>query len=258
MRLAVFSDVHGNPYALEAVMNAIKAEGAFDAIVAAGDLCLGGSDPGTCIDLLLGMNVQAVYGNTEEYLREPDVFPPDDRHRSQWDIIQPAVYWTNARLSAQQKKWLDNLPFSLRFSPNGKKADDLVVVHANPKNCELMLLPSEEDQYKLWGEVRQPDDSPELSEVFSDTLERTIVFGHHHIVSRRRWKDIDLICVAPVALPSIDHDLRTRFSILTWEKDRWEVRRIWISYDTQIEINALAVSGMPVWEEFAGKYRMEE
>jgi hypothetical protein len=75
MRLAIFSDVHGNPFACEAVLGAIAREGTFDTILAAGDLCLGGSDPAGCIERLAAAGVQAVCGNTEQYLRFPDQLP---------------------------------------------------------------------------------------------------------------------------------------------------------------------------------------
>ena len=91
MRLAIFSDLHGNPFACEAVLVAIAAEGTFDAVLAAGDLCLGGSNPAACVDLLATEGILGVYGNTEEYLRSPDNLPPDERHRSAWGIIQPAA-----------------------------------------------------------------------------------------------------------------------------------------------------------------------
>ena len=84
MRIGVFSDIHGNPYACEAVLQAITVDGHFDTIVAAGDLCLGGSDPAKCVDLLEGSGVEAVYGNTDEYIFEPEKEPGDDLHRTKW------------------------------------------------------------------------------------------------------------------------------------------------------------------------------
>ena len=89
MRIAVFSDVHGNPYACKAVLDAIEREGAFDARIAAGDLCLGGSDPGACVDMLRAAGVIGVYGNTEIYILHPEQTPNDELHRNNWDAIPP-------------------------------------------------------------------------------------------------------------------------------------------------------------------------
>ena len=45
MRLAVFSDVHGNSIALDAVLADIERRGGGDGYVAAGDLAATGPDP---------------------------------------------------------------------------------------------------------------------------------------------------------------------------------------------------------------------
>ncbi len=168
MRLTIFSDVHGNPYACEAVLRAIAQAGTFDAILAAGDLCLGGSDPARCVEQLAGAGVQAVYGNTEQYLRSPDQIPPDELHRSMWDKIQPAVYWTLARLSPAQLNWVLGLPFERHFAPTSRPEDVLVVVHANPKDVEVMIYPSETEQLRIWGEVRQPDEAAALQQCMNE------------------------------------------------------------------------------------------
>ena len=76
MRIAVLSDLHGNPYACRAVIDSLLVEGPFEAIVVAGDLCLGGSNPALCLDMLGEIGALAVYGNTEAYLCNPEQIPP--------------------------------------------------------------------------------------------------------------------------------------------------------------------------------------
>jgi predicted phosphodiesterase len=180
LKIAVFSDIHGNPYACRAVLQAITHEGPWDAILAAGDLCLGGSDPAGCIDLLWEAGVIGVYGNTEAYIKSPEQAPPDELHRKRWYLIQPAAYWVRAQLSTAQMAWLEALPFELRFSPSGRINDDLLVVHANPKDVELMIYPQEAEQIRLWGEVRQPDDDPALVRAMEGVTASVVVFGHYH------------------------------------------------------------------------------
>ena len=41
MRIAIFADIHGNPFATRAVLDAIADNGVFDAVVMAGDMCSG-------------------------------------------------------------------------------------------------------------------------------------------------------------------------------------------------------------------------
>ncbi len=52
MRLAVFSDIHGNPIALEAVLADIKARGGADQYWILGDLAVGGYDPSGALQRL--------------------------------------------------------------------------------------------------------------------------------------------------------------------------------------------------------------
>ncbi len=71
MRIAVFSDVHGNLTALRAVLDDINRQPSFDAIVFAGDLCLFGPRPQACVELLRGQKIQSIVGNTDEWVRKP-------------------------------------------------------------------------------------------------------------------------------------------------------------------------------------------
>ena len=250
MRIAVFSDVHGNPFACRAVLQAIHREGRFEAIVAAGDLCLGGSDPGGCIDLLRANNVLAVYGNTEEYLYQPEKESRDDNHRRKWGKLQPAVRWALAGLAEDQLDWLRGLPFELRFSPNDRSEDDLLVVHANPVDVELMILPPEEVQRSLWGEVRQANNDTSLALTLQAVTAKTIAFGHFHYSSERVLGDKRLVNVASCSLPGVDHNWLARYTTFTWRGRNWHIERRWVEYEAEHEISALNASDMPSKEFF--------
>lgn len=251
MRLAIFSDVHGNPYALRAVLQAIRARGRYDALIAAGDLCLGGSDPSACADLLQEAGALAVYGNTEEYLREPNVPPPDLHHSTKWDFLSKVAHWTNERLTSQQREWLANLPFSLCFSPAANDRDTLRVVHGNPKDNLLMIYPAPEGQIALWGEVRQPDEHPGLVEVLQPLPEGSILaFGHFHYTHERIWRGVRLVNVACCSMPAIDHDPRARFTEFEWRGGAWHLRRFWVDYDWRQEVAALEASDIPEVQNF--------
>jgi predicted phosphodiesterase len=230
-------------------------EGPFEAIVVAGDLCLGGSDPTLCLDLLQEVGALAVYGNTEAYLCNPEQNPLDDLHRKQWDVLLPPIHWTNAQLTGQQYAWIKTLPRERRFSPTNNPSDDLVVVHANPKNLELMIYPSMEEQARLDKEIYQPDDDPALCEMLADLQASVLAFGHFHYTSVRRWHHLTLVNVAACSLPTIDHDPRARYTIFTWRGMRWEFSRIWVPYEVDRELAALRTCGMPNWQRFANTFR---
>jgi len=254
MRIAVFSDIHGNQYALRAVLDAITSMGSMDEIIAAGDLCLGGSSPLECVDLLRSASVKAVYGNTEIYLSDPNIEPNDDLHRSMWSRIQPVAHWVLDQLSRDQIDWLKALPFELRFSPTENTVDDLLVVHANPKDVELMIFPSESIQEKIWGEVRQPDNDPELQIAMQDIQAGMVAFGHFHYTHHRKWRGLELVDVAPCSLPGIDRDSRARFTIFEWDSHKWVISRHLIPYNVEDEIASLKASDMPFMDDFVSYF----
>src|SRR5688572_30885411 len=69
MRLAIFSDVHGNPIALDAVLADIAARGGADQYLILGDLAVAGYDPTGALQRLSEIpNARFVRGNTEAWL----------------------------------------------------------------------------------------------------------------------------------------------------------------------------------------------
>ena len=254
MRLAVFSDVHGNPFALKAVMEAIEQDGKFDRVVVAGDLAFGGSDPVYCIDTIRNAGYSAVYGNTEVYIHSPGQAPGDQLHLKKWGRLQEDAHWVRAQIGPDRIAYLAALPFDLTFSPTNKAEDDLLVFHANPKTIEEMLLPPVEDQARLFGEIVQPDDDPELVRLLSGVHARTIAFGHYHFTSTRYWHDYRLVNVAPVSMPAKDHDPRSRYSVFEWQAGKWQVTRRYADYDYAQEVRGLATCGLPHWRDHAATF----
>ncbi len=77
MRLALFSDVHGNPVALDAVLADIAAQGQVDAFLVLGDVAAIGYDPVAVIERLVALpNVHFVRGNTDRYTTSGERPPP--------------------------------------------------------------------------------------------------------------------------------------------------------------------------------------
>src|SRR6476659_1189698 len=69
MRIVIFSDIHGNVVALEAVLAEIRRQAAPDALFIAGDLVLLGPRPAETLALLRSIDgARFVKGNTDQYL----------------------------------------------------------------------------------------------------------------------------------------------------------------------------------------------
>ncbi len=239
MRVALFSDVHGNLSGLEAVLAAIEQHRP-DQVIFAGDLCFLGARPGECLRLVRDRRLPAVVGNTDEWLCGR-AEPPEPRRQM--------ADWGRAQLSPDEQEWLGRLPFGLRLSPTARAADDLLIVHANPFDVNAILYPPEADQRAHFGEVRQSDAA--VGEQLSEVTAAVVAFGHLHIPGIRPLGRLTLVNVSSVSNPG-DGDGRAKFALLEWTGGGWTAEHHRVAYDTQGEAAALRAARPPGWEEAAG------
>ncbi len=250
MRVAVFSDVHGNLTGLKAVLDHIEKQPKVDEVVFAGDACLFGPRPLECISELRDREVSCLVGNTDAWILHP---PPideglDDVTRQKRIEIAEFCNWTLEKIDDESIAWLENLEtsFELRFSPSHSQEDDLLIVHANPQDLLQVIFPSEDHQRNLFGRIRQSDS--ELEPMLKDLRASLIAFGHLHIPGLRNWGNISLANISSVSFPG-DGDPRAKYAIISWhESRRWEVEYFRVSYSVQDEISAFEERKPPGWE----------
>ena len=238
MRIAIFSDVHGNLTALEAVLADIDRQ-APDLVVFAGDLCLMGPRPAECLRRVRALRLPVVLGNTDEWTVGGGAPPAPHAER---------IGWTRAQLTNDESAWLAGRPFGLTFSPTAAAADDLRVVHANPHDLNGILFPPEAQQIALLGDVRQSDAA--LEPLLGGLEAAALAYGHLHIPSLRPVGRLLLVNVASVSLPG-DGDGRAKYALLTWEGGRWSASHRRVAYDAAAEAEALSRQQPPGWEEAA-------
>ena len=104
---AVFSDVHGNLEALEAVLRDAREQGATQ-FVCLGDVVGYGADPDACCDRVRELGGVVVRGNHDHACS----------HRSPLVWFNPlaaaAARWTRNRISEENRGWLRSLPYEAR------------------------------------------------------------------------------------------------------------------------------------------------
>jgi predicted phosphodiesterase len=209
MRVAVFSDVHGNLTALQAVLADIEQQ-AVDAVVFAGDLCVAGPRPAECLDRVRQMNIPCIYGNTDHWML--GITEPPER-------VKTLCEWTLAQLETSQQQWLRSLPLFHRISPTDEKENDLLIVHANPKDAYWLIFPSEEEQMQRYGRIRQADS--ELDDWLTGTEAAVLVYGHLHIPNIRQWRGLNLGSNNYVSVPG-DSDPRAQKGMGKLANGRWQ------------------------------------
>ncbi|MFI5226735.1 MAG: metallophosphoesterase family protein [Candidatus Limnocylindrales bacterium] len=176
VRIAAFSDVHGNAMALAAVRKAIKAARP-DAILIAGDLALNGPEPAATVDGLRELEADGaliVQGNTDIAVADFDyaaAFPAYSDGVP--DAIRYACEWAHEALGDERLDWLRRLPAERRL-----RADDtlVLVTHGSPGS-------------QTAGLDRDLDASV-LVERLSHTDARVVCCGHTHLPEVRDfgWK----------------------------------------------------------------------
>ena len=236
MRVAIFSDVHGNLSGLEAVL-ADASQHAPDLVVFAGDLCLMGPRPGDCLRRVRTLRLPTVMGNTDEWTAGGG--QPPERMR---DVLP----WTRDQLTGDERDWLAGLPFGLTVSPTADPADDLRIVHANPRDLNAIIFPSETHQTAYWSAVRQSD--AELEPLLGGLTAAVLAFGHLHIPNQRRWGGLSLVNVASDSMPG-DAYARAKYALLTWAAGQWTAEHRRVEYDPAAEAVAFRERRPPNWQE---------
>lgn len=240
MRIAVFSDVHGNLTALDAVLADIDAQ-QVDEIVFAGDLCLVGPRPAECVRRLQFAAIGSIFGNADDWVlgrQQPPLH------------LQALCDWTLAQLDAEARAWLDSLPFSHSIAPTDKSADDLLIVHANPVDVNQLIFPSEAEQIERYGRIRQSD--ADLDPLLNNLNVGILAFGHLHIPNARQRRATQLINISSVNMPG-DGDSRAKYGLFTWHGQQWQFERRYVAYNTQSEIDAYQQAKPPGWRAIIEK-----
>lgn len=234
MRVALLSDLHGNLPALEAVLDDIAGQGAFDQIVVAGDLVWAGPWPAAVVDRVRAAADNVIQGNTDAFFRRTDGDVPTGKREERYAT---QLQWMREQLGAERAAYLAGLPFSCRISP--AQGHDLLVVHANPTDQERAITPqmSEAELDVLLGEPDRADWA-------------ALAFGHLHIPFVRRWRGRLLVDVASAGLP-MDGDPRAAYAILTWTGTGWEAEHRRVFYNLAIVAHQMRSGGMPRGKHFA-------
>jgi diadenosine tetraphosphatase ApaH/serine/threonine PP2A family protein phosphatase len=121
--LALFSDIHANRQAFSACLDAARARGA-QRLIFLGDFVGYGGDPEWVVETatrLIADGAVAVRGNHDQAISTPSETMNAE--------AQAAIEWTRDRLSAAQRRFLAELPFTL-------EEEDRLYVHSEASQPE--------------------------------------------------------------------------------------------------------------------------
>jgi predicted phosphodiesterase len=223
VRVAVFSDIHGNIRGLDACLEDLRLQGGAGAIVGAGDFCMDGARSREVLERLREVGARCISGNTDRYIT-------DDASRYENEKAN-GIRWQRAQIGEEWVAWLRALPATISL---GEAPNELLVCHANPKNDDEHVWPDASDA--------------QLERLFGDTSARAIAFGHLHLPYVRMWRGKMLVDVASAGLPK-DGDERVNYAIFTERSGGWEVKLRRVPFDVQEVVRELESSGIPDLEK---------
>lgn len=227
--LALFSDVHGNRPALEAVLGDLGAR-AIDRVYCLGDLVGYGADPNGVIDLMRGRRVQSILGNYDEGVGwetgDCGCFYPDREARR---IGEMSYAFTLSEVTAEGKAYLRSLPRELHVGLAGRKVH---LVHGSPRRINEYLLRDRAERTFL-----------RLAEEETDDI---LCFGHTHDPWFRWYGGKLFVNAGSVGRPK-DGDPRAAYVVLSAAFEgpiAVKIRRV--AYDVEAAARAVLAAGLPV------------
>ena len=221
-RLAVFSDVHGNLPALEAVLVDIQSQ-RIDSLINLGDLLSGAVDPAGTVQRLRALGAVTVSGNHERQVLETA--------RRNLSLSDALVLDT---ISSEDLAWLRTIPRTAIPAPN------VLAFHGTPNSDSTYLL-----QTVTSDGIREATEEEVLDRLGEHASEwEVLLCGHTHL-GRIRQLTAGALVVNPgsVGLPAYrdsapyDHIVETgtphaSYAIVEGSEGKWSAELVLIPYDS--------------------------
>jgi len=258
MKVAVFSDIHGNIYALEAVLKDIASRRA-GMIFCGGDLVGYGAFPNEVIELIRKHHIPTIMGNYDQGIGNDS----DDCGCAYRDELSKAlgkrsIAWTKDKVTPENKAYLRNLLERISFTVSGMK---VLLVHGSPRRINEYLFEA------------RPVSS--VVRLFESERVDIIVCGHTHLpyardmIVEEGWETVTgpdgqqvmrkkaggkyiLINTGSVGKPK-DGDPGASYALLDFEDGSLRYEIVRVAYDVEAMARAVEQSGLPV--EYADMLR---
>jgi predicted phosphodiesterase len=217
MRLAIFSDVHGNGFALEAVLNDLLTFKP-DVIANLGDQVWGASNPHGAWSLLQQIQCVNVRGNTDEMIS------------SKFDTLSEEAHayasWLREQLPYDAPATLDKLPLTAELAEG-----EVVIAHGALHDPWEALLFEDRGQG-----VEPRSEKFLLEQATAFPKAKVFVVGHTHRELLRSTGGVTFINAGPVSRP-MDHNPAARWLLLEKQHNNWNLSFHRVHYDVQAAAN---------------------
>lgn len=237
MKLAVLSDIHGNLWALTAVLDDAKRRG-ITQFINLGDVLYGPLKPFETYELLKTLNVVTIQGNEDRDIYE---FEPSR------DESHPTLTYMLKELGEEPLEWLKSLPNTTVlakeiFACHGIPTSDLVYL-LEDISSGLPIVKDEATILSHLNEIKQP----------------VVLCGHSHIARVVQLSSGQLIInPGSVGLPAYDDDAPgyhamqnysplASYAVIEKQGEVWQVELLKVPYDVQSAVDQAQRQGRKDW-----------
>ncbi len=231
MRIAVFSDVHSNSPALEAVLNDIITQ-RVDQVYCLGDLVGYAPFPNEVIELIRREGIPTIMGNYDDgvgFDREECGCAYRDPEEKRLGEI--SFQWTKAHVTPENKAFLRTLHKEIRFAADDKR---FLLVHGSPRRINEYLFEDRPlSSFKRLAQTIQAD---------------VLVYGHTHRPYTREVDGVLFVNVGSAGRPK-DGDPRACYALIEVRSGKADAAFRRVPYDVAAVASAVRASDLP--DQFA-------
>ncbi|MEJ2052985.1 MAG: metallophosphoesterase family protein [Calditrichaceae bacterium] len=237
MKIAFLSDIHGNTWALKAVLEDLSQrdiQGIYDL----GDSLYGPLDPKGTFHLLQDRKIQSICGNQDRYIVE-------SMHQAE---INPTLQYVENQLNDKALEWLRALP------PSRTIDDHVYLCHGTPGNDSEYLIE------ELHPEYVGVKDFNRIEIALTDIKQKIVICGHSHRPGFCETPEKLVINPGSVGLPAYcdDHPIphkienyspKARYCIVDFDRNM-SIEQISVSYDFENAALAAEANDRGDWAQW--------
>lgn len=235
MRVALLADIHGNHFALDAVLNMLAAE-AVDQLVCLGDVAIFGPQPQETLSTLRKLACPVIMGNTDAWALDPQPHPVRNVETPYFNAVE---LWSAAQLNDDDRIYISSFQPTVKIELDNEPGEaTLLCYHGSPRSFHETIVAT--------------TSMADLVPMFTGHDALVLAGGHTHQQYLRRYHDKYLLNPGSVGRAyeiwedgTVHDSAWAEFALVTYEAGQlhFDLRRV--PYDVDALIAYTRTTTMP-------------
>lgn len=235
MRVALLADIHGNLFALNAVLEALAHE-SIDRIVSLGDVAVFGPQPHEVLTRIRVLGCAVVMGNTDAWALAPE---PHPLRNEETNYVNAIELWGAAQLTDADRAYIGTFQPTITIDlTHGQENARLLCYHGSPRSFHDTIVATTPVE--------------DLAPLLGNQNALILAGGHTHQQYLRRYHDKVLMNPGSVGRAyeiwpdGTAHDSPwAEYAVITWHTDQLQIDLRRVPYDVQALISHARATTMP-------------